>query len=216
MRALVVALFALAGETAVAGSAVRGVRMSDAADHTRFVFDLSAPTRHTLTHASGPDRLIIDVADSELQGSLQTLDLAHAPVSRIRSGKYGASDLRVVLDLAVSVEAKSFLLPPGDGAGHRLVVDVYPKATVATAPASAGAAPTPPSPEAATPAPTQAPATSAPAPAVATAPVLPRPVPSAPAVPERAPLPPSVTQGRDILIAVDAGHGGDEIGRAHV
>jgi N-acetylmuramoyl-L-alanine amidase len=100
-------LLAFASEAALAGAAVRGVRMSEASDHTRFVFDLSGPARHQLSHAAGPDRLIVDLGDSRLQGSLQTLDLARAPVSRIRSGMYNPTDLRVVLDLSEPVEAKS-------------------------------------------------------------------------------------------------------------
>jgi len=217
VRALVGVLLALACETTLAGSAVRGVRMSEATDHTRFVFDLSAPARHSLSHASGPDRLIIDVAGTSLQGNLQTLDLARAPVSRIRSGMYNATDLRVVLDLAVPVEAKSFLLPPGDGAGHRLVVDVYPRAAVSRGPAPAkDAAVQPPAPLPA-PAPGPVAAVTPPAPPPATmADVKPSgqqtPSPAAAVVPERAPLPPVARKGRDILIAVDAGHGGDDPG----
>lgn len=200
MRALVGVLSALACETTLAGSAVRGVRMSEATDHTRFVFDLSAPARHSLSHASGPDRLIIDVAGTSLQGSLQTLDLARAPVSRIRSGMYNANDLRVVLDLSVPVEAKSFLLPPGDGAGHRLVVDVYPRAAVpvATVTVPSGASTPPTSP----PAPTADPNPSR----------QQAPPPTAERIEERAPLPPAAGKGRDILIAVDAGHGGEDPG----
>lgn len=224
MRAIVGVLFALACETALAGSAVRGVRMSEAADHTRFVFDLSAPARHTLSHASGPDRLIIDVAGTSLQGSLQTLDLARAPVSRIRSGMYNPTDLRVVLDLSAPVEAKSFLLPPGEGAGHRLVVDVYPLAAVSRAPASVkDAQATPAAPIPAT-APVSVAATTPPGgaslpPTPRTEPLAdpeppPQRAPSPPAAvtPERAPVPPAAVTGRDILIAVDAGHGGEDPG----
>ena len=39
---------------------------------------------------------------------------------------------------------QSFLLPPGDGFGHRLVVDVYPKSVaVRTAPAPPAGSPWP-------------------------------------------------------------------------
>ncbi len=195
-------LLALAPEIACAGAAVRGVRMSDAGDHTRLVFDLSAPARHQMSHAADPDRLILDLGDSRLQGSLQTLDLSRAPVSRIRSGIYNATDLRVVLDLASSVEAKSFLLPPGDGFGHRLVVDVYPKATLAGMPspavASTGAKP--------------APAQAASAPAPERKPAARDDTPAATMAEPVAPPTTAFPRGRDILIAIDAGHGGQDPG----
>ena len=124
--ALLGALLALACDVALAVSSVRGLRMSQADDHTRFVLDLSGPSPQTLSRAASPDRLILDLGDSRLAGSLQLLDLAGSPVQRIRSGMFNATDLRVVFDLAVAAEAKSFLLPPGDGFGHRLVLDVYP------------------------------------------------------------------------------------------
>ncbi len=228
--ALTGALLAFACEVAFAGAAVRGVRMSEASDHTRFVFDLSAPTRHQLSHAAGPDRLILDLGDSRLQGSLQTLDLAHSPVSRIRSGMYNPTDLRVVLDLAETVEAKSFLLPPGDGFGHRLVIDVYPKAApvavdAAPAPASPGpvvadAAVKPAGPSAATPVSGTRPAADTkPASPVLVAATEDKPAPKdepepapEPAPALSTPLPPESKRGRDILIAIDAGHGGDDPG----
>lgn len=222
-------LLALAPEIARAGAAVRGVRMSDAGDHTRFVFDLSAPARHQMSHAADPDRLILDLGDSRLQGSLQTLDLSRAPVSRIRSGMYNATDLRVVLDLASSVEAKSFLLPPGDGFGHRLVVDVYPKAAPAGTPspavASTGAKPAtiadtraeaspsavqqPGVPVAAA---KPAPAEAASAPAPERTPAARDDTPAATVAEPVAPMPTAYPRGRDILIAIDAGHGGQDPG----
>ncbi len=252
--ALLGALLTLVCETALAASSVRGLRMSQASDHTRFVFDLSGPSPQTLSHAASPDRLILDLGDSRLAGSLQLLDLAGSPVQRIRSGMFNATDLRVVFDLAVAAEAKSFLLPPGDGFGHRLVLDVYPRAQPeppagvtavqpsATPPASADvakpvdvvksadatkpadaikpadvvkpvvaastklpAAAVPPTPVAASA------STAAPVAAVAKEKkaIAPRPVETAPLL---APLPPRMASGRDILIAIDAGHGGDDPG----
>ena len=205
-------LLAFASEAALAGAAVRGVRMSEASDHTRFVFDLSGPARHQLSHAAGPDRLILDLGDSRLQGSLQTLDLARAPVSRIRSGMYNPTDLRVVLDLSEPVEAKSFLLPPGDGFGHRLVVDVYPQSvTGRSAPASAAPHPV----AAASAKPAEMPLAAKPQPAVASSASKPQPKAAVAEEPEPAlstPVPPAASRGRDILIAIDAGHGGQDPG----
>lgn len=230
--ALLGALLALACETALAANSVRGLRMSQASDHTRFVFDLSGPSTQTLSHAASPDRLILDLGDSRLAGSLQTLDLSGSPVQRIRSGMFNASDLRVVFDLAVAAEAKSFLLPPGDGFGHRLVLDVYPRKQSESAPAVTTVQPAatrappaavakpvaaaPPAVPAAAVPPTPVAAIAATAASAPVAPVAqdkqessPQPVEAAPLM---TPLPPRTATGRDILIAIDAGHGGDDPG----
>jgi N-acetylmuramoyl-L-alanine amidase len=46
-------------------------------------------------------------------------------VRALRSGRPAPNDLRIVIDLAADARAKSFLLPPAEGKGHRLVVDLY-------------------------------------------------------------------------------------------
>ncbi len=224
--ALLGALLALACDAALAASSVRGLRMSQAGDHTRFVLDLSGPSPQTLSRAASPDRLILDLGDSRLAGSLQLLDLAGSPVQRIRSGMFNATDLRVVFDLAVAAEAKSFLLPPGDGFGHRLVLDVYPRSPPAVTAGQPSAMPSPPAdlvkpvvaaspdgPAVAVP-PTPVAASAPTAAAVAAVakgakPSSPQPLETAPLM---APLPPRMASGRDILIAIDAGHGGDDPG----
>ncbi len=69
--------------------------------------------------------MIIDLGNSRLQGTLQTVDLAATPIQRIRSGLRGDSDLRIVLDMQNSVRPESFLLGPSGDYGNRLVVDLY-------------------------------------------------------------------------------------------
>lgn len=199
-------LFALVCRTAVAATAVEGVRMWQEDRQTRLVFDLSAPARHHLSRAEAPSRIIVDVGDARLRGNLQTLDLSGTPVQRIRSGLFGKQDLRIVLDLAATVEAKSFMLPPSDGHGHRLVLDLHRQGAPersATSPVAETPVVIPPE---------AAPVATAPAatPAVASAPAA---TPAQSAEPAAAPLPsPVVPRGRDILIAIDAGHGGEDPG----
>lgn len=197
-------LFALACGLAKAATAVDGVRMWQQDRQTRLVFDLSAPARHHLSRADSPDRIILDLGDARLRGNLQTLDLSDTPVQRIRSGLFGKQDLRIVLDLAAAVEAKSFMLPPSDGHGHRLVVDLrHAGLPTSTPPAGQSVAA---GPGAGRPV---DPATSGPVTADADSSPLATPVTSAEAAASEVPAAP---RGRDILIAIDAGHGGEDPG----
>ena len=113
---------------------VQGARISDASDHTRLVLDLAGPLQHSIFALPDPDRLVIDLTDARLSGKLAAPDGSDPLVGRIRSGIREGDDLRIVLDLKRPARAKSFLLSPRDGHGHRLVIDLEPKTSLERAP----------------------------------------------------------------------------------
>ena len=139
---------------------VKKVRMWLAPDHARLVFDLSGPSAHKVFTLSNPHRIVLDVENAKLTADLTKLGLDKSPVQRIRSGKNGKT-LRLVLDLKRAVRPKSFELKPNQKYGHRLVLDLYEKASLVKAKKTAK---------------------------------------------------PKAVAGRDIVIAIDAGHGGDDPG----
>jgi N-acetylmuramoyl-L-alanine amidase len=139
---------------------VTNMRMWQAPDHTRLVFDLSDPLEHRVFALEGPDRLVIDMDNARLRGPLPSLDYENTFLHRVRSGRPEANTLRIVLDLRRKLRPRSFVLKPNKVYGHRLVVDLHD-------PSFKGSGP------------------SAPTPA-----------------PRRG----------DLLVAVDAGHGGEDFG----
>ncbi len=144
---------------------VRNVRLWQAPDNTRLVFDLSGPVAHKLFTLDDPERIVLDIEASSLVAGLDNLGLQGSPIGQLRSGKNG-EDLRIVLDLTRKVRPKSFDLKPNQQYGHRLVVDLFdheaqPKVVKAVAIG-----------------------------------------PGRPGRPER----------RDVVIAIDAGHGGEDPG----
>jgi len=104
---------------------LQDVRLWRAPDHTRIVFDLSAPAQHKLIQLEGPDRLVVDIADTHLDTSFGDLKLDKTPVKRIRHGVRDGSDLRIVLDLSTAVKPRSFVLKATEQSGDRLVLDLY-------------------------------------------------------------------------------------------
>jgi N-acetylmuramoyl-L-alanine amidase len=110
---------------AAAALEVRDVRLWRAPDHTRIVFDLSAPAEHKLLQLSKPDRIVVDLEDAALKAKLADLKLANTPVERIRHATRAGNDLRFVFDLRASVRARSFLLKANEQRGDRLVLDLY-------------------------------------------------------------------------------------------
>lgn len=142
---------------------IEGVRMWRAPDNTRFVFDLTGPVEHKLFTLEGPDRIVIDIENASLGGSLAELSLGGTPVKGIRYGVRDNSGLRVVLDLNEQLQPRSFVLPQHADKPDRLVLDLYDQTYE---------------------------------------PVRPEPVQR-----ERA-----SSGRRDVIIAVDAGHGGEDPG----
>lgn len=105
---------------------IKALRVWAGPDSTRAVFDVSGPLDYKLFELANPDRIVLDI-----KGSTIAEGVAAPPgkglLSNMRIGKQGKGDLRVVFDLPQGVRPKSFLLPPADKFGHRLVVDLFPK-----------------------------------------------------------------------------------------
>lgn len=185
MRALVTVVGLLLSSLAVealAATQVKSVRLWRAPDNTRLVFDLTGPVQHSVFTLTAPDRLVIDINGATLGGSLD-VSTANTPITAMRSAQRTPQDLRVVIDLKKVVTPKSFTLAPNQQYGNRLVVDLFDN--------PADANPTPSVPQTA--------ATTAPA------------VPVSPAKPEIKLVP--VPNGkRDIVVVIDAGHGGEDPG----
>src|SRR3954463_7204547 len=121
---LTCATIALCGSAGAAE--IRAVKLSPEADHTRATFELSAKVDYKLFAIGNPDRIVLDLDSANFAPAFNAPDGAGV-LKALRTGKHGKDGARVVFDLDGAVQPKSFLLPPADGAGYRLVVDLYKK-----------------------------------------------------------------------------------------
>src|SRR5690606_5183622 len=94
-----------------------------APDHTRLVFDLSAPLEHRVFTLTEPDRIVVDMQNAKLAGELPALDFSGPLLANVRTGRPERT-LRVVLDLKTAVQPRTFVLGPAGQYGHRLVIDL--------------------------------------------------------------------------------------------
>ena len=143
LRMLIV-LTCSAGSVAMATQQIDSVRMSKSPDATRLVFDLHAPLQHTVNKLGNPDRIVVDLNGAVLGFDFATLDLSNSPIREIRTGQHAADKVRVVLDLTSARRPRTSMLPPSEGSGWRLVIDLLadldpdelpaPTATVPKAP----------------------------------------------------------------------------------
>ncbi len=104
---------------------VRGLRLWPAPDNTRLVFDLNSPVEHRLFTLRNPNRIVIDLKNTNVSGVLPSATYNESRIKGIRYAKRGNNGLRVVLDLNNAVKPKSFVLKPHGAYGHRLVVDLF-------------------------------------------------------------------------------------------
>jgi N-acetylmuramoyl-L-alanine amidase len=131
---LALAVCTLLASFAVSAADVEEVRVWRAPDHTRLVFDLSGEVEYKLFTLDNPARVVIDIEGSSLGGDLSRLDFSESPISGMRSAIRDGDTLRMVIDLVVEVEPRSFTLAPNSEQGDRLVVDLYDESPSADAP----------------------------------------------------------------------------------
>ena len=97
-------LLGVVGFANAASTDVVGVRAWPAPDHTRIVFEISAPLEYKLFSLDDPDRIVIDLKQTRLRMSLPKSAVGH--VQRVRSAPRNKNDLRIVLDTTKKVKPK--------------------------------------------------------------------------------------------------------------
>lgn len=197
LRSILYALLLLVGAgTLAAAPSTRAtaVRVTTAGDSARVVIDLSGNTRFKMFTLDSPSRIVVDIADTALAAK-GPLPAGAGPIARVRAGVQPNDTLRLVIETRVRTSPQALLASPAAGEGHRLIVDI----------AGSGARGAPIL--------AAAPTTSAPATAPAAAPVV-APAPAAASAPSRPVVAKHFPQdtGRDVVVAVDAGHGGKDPG----
>ena len=121
--------WAIAAFSTAQAAEIKALRIWAGPEYTRAVFDVSGPLDYRLFDLADPERLVLDIKSSSFAGDYSAAE-ANGLLKAVRSGRQGKDDLRVVFDLGEGVRPKSFLLPPAEKFGYRLVLDLYPKTRV--------------------------------------------------------------------------------------
>jgi N-acetylmuramoyl-L-alanine amidase len=72
--------------------------------------------------------VVIDLKQSDLDSALRLVEEHAGVIDNVRHGRPRNDTLRIVLDLENESAIKSFMLDPTGNYGHRLVIDLFPKA----------------------------------------------------------------------------------------
>jgi N-acetylmuramoyl-L-alanine amidase len=187
---LVVSLLATVPVVPAGAVEIRAVKVSAGAEGTRLVLDLSARTTHSVMTLTRPDRVVIDLSDARLAPAARRAPPGSGPIKQVRMA-HNASGERIVLDLSHSMRPKSVSTASGRS-GYRLVVELADGGMPGRSAQPPGREP---------------PARGGPAPTPTRAPAPEQPAVEAPIKVEHA-----RPDARDLIIAIDAGHGGDDPG----
>jgi N-acetylmuramoyl-L-alanine amidase len=189
--------------SAFAEIAITAARIWPAQDYTRLTLESKQPIRYNLFSLKNPDRLVVDLEDVGINPALNQLvnkiGNDDPYIKSVRIGQFKPGVVRLVLDLKAEVKPQLFSLPPVADYGDRLVLDVYPQVPVdpLMALARQGESNL---------------AASEPAPSSAVAETPAKPAIAAPAAPAAKSMGRNELTNRVLLIAVDAGHGGEDPG----
>ena len=110
---------------ALAQPKVTDVRLGAHPEKTRFVVELTEAPRYRVFSLPDPYRVVIDLPELEWPEAHSEMTQSKGLVSALRFGLFTPGTSRVVLDLSqpAAIEAV-FTLPPREGFGHRLVLDL--------------------------------------------------------------------------------------------
>ena len=111
---------------------VSAIRLWAGPDNTRVVLDLSGSAQHSLQILKNPDRVVLDVAGARLASGARNAPAGTGMVKQVRLGRRPSGELRIVLDMARPIQAKSFLAAPNNRYGYRLVIDLGQSQNVET------------------------------------------------------------------------------------
>ena len=120
-----IGIIGLLGVQWVFAADLQGVRLRSAADYTRLVFEMDVPVNYSFFRLNDPDRIVLDLAESQVTKQFRVDHLTSPVLRRVRYGQRSNRKLRLVLDLEERRYPKIFLLPSSTGHGYRLVVDLY-------------------------------------------------------------------------------------------
>jgi len=113
-----------------AAARIASARLWPAQDYTRVIIEGPAPIPHQLRALKDPNRVVLDLEGVELSPELERLPTYVQPadpyIAGIRIARNSPDVLRIVFDLKTETRPQLFALPPVATFGHRVVLDLYP------------------------------------------------------------------------------------------
>ena len=128
--ALALALLVAAAIPAFAAEKILASRVWPAQEYTRVTLESAHPVKHSFFFVDKPPRLVVDLENVEAGAELKALATRVGNddpyISSVRVGLNRPNVMRVVFDLRTEVKPSIFPIAPVGQYKHRLVIDLYP------------------------------------------------------------------------------------------
>lgn len=106
---------------------VIGLKLSETAQRTRFALELSDPVDVRAYTLTNPNRVVIDMPDVLWRAGDEARPSGRRAVKSYRYGQFRRGNFRFVVDLNTPVKVEApLLVPPEEGFGFRLMIDLTP------------------------------------------------------------------------------------------
>ena len=116
------------------GAGILAVRVWPATDYSRVTIESDAQLTFKQYFVPNPPRLAVDIEGIELNAALKELVAKVGPtdptINGIRVGQFGPGVVRLVVDLKQPITPQVFTLTPIAAYHHRLIFDLYPTQVV--------------------------------------------------------------------------------------
>jgi N-acetylmuramoyl-L-alanine amidase len=109
---------------------VGSVRYASDTGRAKIMFDVTASPKHRVFVLENPPRLVIDVKNAQSVRGLSQPSTSHPLFSHVRAAAKNESDLRIVIDLKQNVTAKSHKLATNNSDSQHLTIDLLNKSSV--------------------------------------------------------------------------------------
>lgn len=103
-----------------------------ASKKSRMSFAVTASPKHRVFVLDNPSRLVIDIKNAALAQGLSQPSPSHPLFAKVRAAAKNTTDLRIVVDLKKPVSPENFSLSTDNKDGRRLLVDLINKAPLAS------------------------------------------------------------------------------------
>ncbi len=112
---------------------ISALRYWNTPDQTQMLFDVTSSPEHRVFLMNNPSRLVIDLRNANVKQALSQPAPSHPLFSHVRVAAKNKTDIRIVVDLKRDISSKNMSLRTNSMNGHRLVIELLGKAPDASA-----------------------------------------------------------------------------------
>ena len=103
---------------------INGFSIDTTEDNMRLIFDVSAIPKYQIYHYTNPNRVVIDLFETQLTEKLSLPEQKPDILKGMRTALRFKNSTRIVLDLTDKVTSTSFVLEANDDQGSSLAIDI--------------------------------------------------------------------------------------------